>query len=185
MKTIKRLMARATATACLTAVLLAPTTTAQFSNPESHQPAFDQARMALSESSPLSSLVLTPATADIAETALNDRAQAPAMSRLDWQNYGQRLTDALSGEHAGLRHSALRLIIAYSDQLDLGNEAVVDLMKIYRDDDSEHARRMAVVAMAELDSELAVDYLERSQAFEKSETVKRTIAAVVSAHRAI
>jgi HEAT repeat protein len=57
-------------------------------------------------------------------------------------------------------------------------------MHIYREDESEQARRMAVVALAELDSKLAVDYLERAHSFEKSDAVRKTIAAVVSAHRA-
>ena len=112
------------------------------------------------------------------------RRQAPIMSRPDWKAYGQQLRDALTVDHEGLRHSALRLIIAYADQLELGNPAVVDLMRVYRDDDSEQARRMAVVALGELDSPLAVAYLERSREFEKSDAVKRTITAVVNDRRA-
>jgi len=184
MKTIKRLMARATATACTVAVLFAPNASAQFSMADAGPTAFDEAVAVLSESPALNRMATQEATADIAEAALTERTQAPSMSKMDWQNYGQRLHDALSVDHDGLRNSALRLIIAYSDNLELGNDTVVDLMKIYRDDDSEQARRMAVVALAELDSGLALDYLDRSRDFEKSETVKRTIAAVVSAHRA-
>ena len=185
MKTIKRLMARATTAACLMAVISVPAATAQLAHNTVQHPALEQAIPALADSTPLEELATAEATADIVLAALDDRAQAPSMSRLDWQNYGNHLSDALTGEHVGLRHSALRLIIAYSDQLNMGNETVVDLMKVYRDDDSEQARRMAVVAMAELDSDLAVDYLERSHEFEKSESVKRTIAAVVAAHKAI
>lgn len=184
MKTIKRLMARATSAACLAAVIFAPTASAQFSNPEAQQPAFEEAVFSLAEREPLKELAEHNATADITDGALAERGAAPSMSQLDWQAYGKRLHNALSESHTGLRHSALRLIIAYSDRLELGNETVVDLMRIYRDDDSEQARRMAVVALAELDSELAVDYLERSHKFEKSDNIKRTIAAVVSAHRA-
>lgn len=178
MKTIKRLVARATATACLTAVLFAPATFAQAPFADDSHDAFDSAVNALSADAS-SWMEEDDATSDIARMVATELE----MSALDWQTYGNRLHDALSVDHAGLRHSALRLIIAYSDNLDLGNETVVELMKIYRDDDSEQARRMAVVALAELDSELAVDYLERSHTFEKSDTVKRTIAAVVSAHR--
>jgi len=182
MKTIKRLVARATATACLTAVLFAPATFAQAPFADDSHDAFDSAVSALSADAS-SWMEEDDATSDIARMVATELENELKMSALDWQTYGNRLHDALSVDHAGLRHSALRLIIAYSDNLDLGNETVVELMKIYRDDDSEQARRMAVVALAELDSELAVDYLERSHTFEKSDTVKRTIAAVVSAHR--
>lgn len=182
MKTIKRLLARATAACCL-ALLLSSSVFAQTASFDDADSAFDQAIAALNASG-TDWLADDEATQDIATLVSEERAKARVMSSLDWQHYGERLHDALSVAHTGIRHSALRLIIAYSDQLELGNETVVDLMHIYREDDSEQARRMAVVALAELDSGLAVDYLERAHAFEKSDAVKKTIAAVVSAHRA-
>ncbi len=176
MKTIKHLAVRATAFLCLFALLFVPAVSAQLSLADADQDAFQQAVQTLSQDD---SDVLSDIHAEVDEA----RKNAPVMSQLDWQNYGEHLHNALSESHTGIRHSALRLIIAYSENLDLGNDAVVDLMRIYRDDDSEQARRMAVVALAELNSELAVDYLERAHEFEKSETVKRTIAAVVTKHR--
>jgi hypothetical protein len=112
------------------------------------------------------------------------RENAPVLSATDWKAYGDNLQDALKTGHEGLQNSALRLIVAYGDQLQLGNDAVVDVMRLYREGTSDQTRRMAVVALGEIDSDLALNYLERSRDFEKSETVQRTINAVVSAHRA-
>lgn len=178
MKTKHHLLSRATSIFCLAALLWIPGAQAQrasFDAQLAHADGFGSAdfdaewRAGLpSEAAEINALI----------------EAAPIMSRTDWKAYGQRLQDALTFEHEGLRHSALRHIIAYADQLELGNEAVVDLMRIYRDDASESVRRMAVVALGELESPLAMAWLERSRDFEKSDAVKRTIAAVVSTHRA-
>ena len=178
MKTKQHLLSRATSIFCLAALLWIPGAQAQrtsFDAQLAHADGFGSAEMDAEWRAELPS--------DAAEIdAL--RRNAPVMSRTDWKAYGDHLRTALTNEHEGLRHSALRLIIAYAGDLELGNDAVVDLMRIYRDDDSEQARRMAVVALAELDSPLAMDWLERSHDFEQSDAVKRTIAAVVSSHRA-
>ena len=184
MKTIKRLTAKATAIFGVTALLFAPVASAQLSSFDAEFAHFDDA--------PAYEYVVVEASdeavneiAAFQESIRELRAQAPIMSETDWKAYGQTLHNALEEDHEGLRHSALRLIVAYNEQLQLGNDTVVDLMRIYREDDSEQARRMAVVALGELDSELATRYLERAYTFEKSESVKRTIGAVVAANRVI
>jgi len=112
----------------------------------------------------------------------NIPVQAPVLSAVQWDDYADRLEAALDTDHKGLNHAALRLVIAYGDNLSLDEDAVFDVMRIYRDDDSERARRMAVVALAEMDSDWAISFLERSSRFEKSETVKQTILAVLELH---
>ena len=194
MKTIKRLLAGATCTACLTALLFAPTATAQLSSFDATLAHFDgQAVGSTSASLGLDVSGAEPAALDPMVEAYGDAAfeaavrnlrnHAPSMSATNWKAYGEQLHEALGLDHEGLQHSALRLIIAYSDNLQLSNDAVVDLMRLYREDDSEQVRRMAVVALGQLNSPLAVDWLERAQTFEKTHAVKRTIAAVVSANR--
>jgi hypothetical protein len=102
------------------------------------------------------------------------------LSRTEWDAFGGRLEAALATDHLALNHAALRLVIAYGDKFDLKEEAVFDVMRIYRDDDSERARRMAVVALAEMNSDWALKFLERSSRFEKSKIVKQTILAVLA-----
>ena len=102
------------------------------------------------------------------------------LSKTEWDAFGGRLEAALATDHLALNHAALRLVIAYSENFNLKEEAVFDVMRIYRDDDSERARRMAVVALAEMNSDWALKFLERSSRFEKSKTVKQTILAVLA-----
>ncbi|MDA0875186.1 MAG: HEAT repeat domain-containing protein [Bacteroidetes bacterium] len=184
MKTNQRLLARATSILCLTALLWIPQADAQSLSFDAQLAFADGAHNADHDAAWRAELPVDPAEDAFAASIDALRRSAPVMSKTDWKTYGEGLQDALAFEHQGLRNSALRLFIAYSERLQLGNEAVVDLMRIYRDDDSEQARRMAVVALGELDSALAVDYLERSLEFEESDAVKRTIAAVVNSHRA-
>jgi len=125
----------------------------------------------------------TVGDADVVNSVAELRLNAPTMSVDDWKLYGEQLENALASDHQGLQNSALRLVIAYSDNLDLGNTAVVEVMQLYREGDSDQIRRMAVVALGQMQSKLAVDYLERSYQFEKSESVKKTILAVVNQSR--
>jgi len=107
-------------------------------------------------------------------------SESLALSQVEWDSYGNRLEAALATDHLALNRAALRLIIAYGDNFNFSQEAVFDVMRIYRNDDSERARRMAVVALAEMNSDWALKFLERSSRFEKSETVKQTIVAVLA-----
>lgn len=104
----------------------------------------------------------------------------PALSSVDWREFGARIEVALASTHRGLKNSALRLIIAYGENFDLSESAVFDVMRLYRDGDSERVRRMAVVALAQIDSEWAIKFLERSVRFEKSDQVRHTILAILN-----
>jgi len=122
--------------------------------------------------------------ADVVESVAELKRYTPEMSDSDWQSYGRQLENALASDHQGLQNSALRLVIAYSDNLDLSSEAVVDVMYLYREGETDQIRRMAVVALGQMDSDLAIDYLARSYQFERSESVKKTIRAVVNESKA-
>lgn len=104
----------------------------------------------------------------------------PALSSVEWREFGARIEVALASTHRGLKYSALRLVIAYGEKFDLSESAVFDVMRLYRDGDSERIRRMAVVALAQIDSEWAIKFLERSVRFEKSDQVRHTILAILN-----
>ncbi len=107
----------------------------------------------------------------------------PVLTSVQWEAYGDRLATALASDHRGLKHSALRLIIAYSEKFAFDEDAVFDVMRIYRDGDTERVRRMAVVALAQMKSDFAMKYLERSVRFEESDQIKHTIRSVLYAQR--
>ncbi len=103
------------------------------------------------------------------------------LSDVEWESFSDKLVVALKSSHDGLRQAAMQLVIRYGSNLDV-SDGVFDVMKIYRNSPDENLRRMAVVALGNMDSAWAIQFLERSTDFEKSQIVKQTIRAVVSAH---
>lgn len=162
-------------------VLLALPATAQQSEFDESLSVITKASATTDAESEGSSASLEAIIAEV-KTLENVPIQAPNLSRVEWDAFGDRLEAALDTDHRGLHHAALRLVIAYGDNFHLDEDAVFDVMRIYRDDDSERARRMAVVALAEMDSNWAFEFLKRSTRFEKSAKVKQTILAVLAEH---
>lgn len=100
-----------------------------------------------------------------------------------WDAFSDRLVEALASDNTSLQQSALRLVIQYGDKLDV-RDGVFDVVRMYRDGSDKQLRRMAVVALVHMDSEWAIDFLKRSAAFEKNETLRRTIVAAVAEAKA-
>lgn len=98
-----------------------------------------------------------------------------------WTVFSSNLVDALTSDHDGLQEAAMRMVIQYGDQVKV-NDAVFDVMSIYRNHKDENMRRMAVVALGEMNSKWAISFLKRAESFEKSPVLKKTIHAVVAAN---
>ncbi len=88
--------------------------------------------------------------------------------------------EALETSHFGLQTSALRLVITYAEDIAFARTTVFDVVRLYRDHKDDRVRRMAVVALGELNDAWGTDLLKRSLRFEKSAPVKHTIAAVLA-----
>lgn len=101
------------------------------------------------------------------------------MTSAEWNEFSAVLGDALHSEVEGLRCSALRLAIQYSDDVQLDRSAIYDMAAMYRSHRNDNVRRMAVVALASTDDSWAIDYLKRSVAYEKTPKVLHTIKAVL------
>ena len=86
---------------------------------------------------------------------------------------------ALATSHNGLQQGAMRLALQYSKDVDI-RAGLVDVMKIYRNHEDENVRRLAVVTLGSMNSTLAVNYLRLNESFEDSETIRRTIRAVLA-----
>ena len=117
-----------------------------------------------------------PPEAQIA--ALNTAAKA-AMNEARWDAFSNTLVQALQSKHDGLKGAAMRMVIQHGDQVNV-KPAVFDVMRVYRDHDDENMRRLAVVALGEMNNRWAIRFLSRSLDFEKSPTVRRTMKAVIS-----
>lgn len=99
------------------------------------------------------------------------------------QRFSKNLVNALQSEHEGIKTTAMGMVIRYGDQVDV-KEAVIDVMRVYRDHESESMRRLAVVTLGKMNSSMAISYLERAVQFEKSPALKKTMQAVIAEHDA-
>ena len=124
-------------------------------------------------------------TEDPAEEALKalKHAESVAVSAAQWNTFSKQLTDALTSDHEGVQVAAMQLVIRYGEQVDV-RSAVPEVMRVYREHDDDDVRRMAVVALGQMNSRRAVGFLRLSEEFEPNETVRRTIHAVVAQHEA-
>ena len=102
-----------------------------------------------------------------------------ANSKVDWTQFSTNLVEALQSAHDGLQQAAMRLVIRHGDNLDVA-AAVFDVMRIYRNGDKENLRRMAVVTLANMNSDWALKFLKRSVRFERSKNIRKTIQAVLA-----
>lgn len=113
------------------------------------------------------------------EELLTMPAPATEMSIEQWQSFSGSLVAALASNHNGLQQGAMRLALQYSDNVDV-RAGLVDIMRIYRNHEDENVRRLAVVTLGSIHSTLAVNYLRLNEAFESSETIRKTIRAVLA-----
>ena len=105
------------------------------------------------------------------------------VSQGQWDAFGENLVSALKSEHDGLKAAAMQMIIRYNNQVDV-KDGAYDVMKIYRTHDDISMRRMALVALGQMESEWAIGFLERADRFETLPVLQQTLRAVVAEYRA-
>ena len=89
------------------------------------------------------------------------------LDKVNWEAFSANLVK-------GVKQAAMQHIITYGDRLDV-NEAVFDIVRIYRFHKNERFRQMAVVALSKINSDYAAYFLKRSLKFEKNPTIYRQI----------
>jgi len=95
-----------------------------------------------------------------------------------WDVFSKNLVSALNSDNEGVRNSAMRLVIQYHSKVNV-KDAMITVMRIYNNSDSENVRRMAVLTLSKMNSNYAMNYLKLSEKYERSESVQRTIKAVL------
>lgn len=99
-----------------------------------------------------------------------------------WEAFSENLVRSLQSEYDGVKSAALGMIIRYGNQLDV-DEAVFDVVGIYRTHENEKMKRMALVALGNMENEWAIEFMERAQRFEDSPVLQQTMKAVVADYR--
>lgn len=110
--------------------------------------------------------------------ALN-ASEAAAVDAATWKVFSKNLIHALRMDNDGVKTAAMQYIIRYNTQLDV-DEAAIDVARLYREHEDDNVRRMAVVALGKMQSDWAIGYLRLSKNYEKSETIRQTMQAVIA-----
>jgi hypothetical protein len=93
-----------------------------------------------------------------------------------WKAFSKNLVKAITSENEGLQRSAMRLIITHAENVDV-NQAIFDLVHIYRYHKNEKVRQLAVVTIQRLQHNWANGFLVRNLKFEDNENIKNQILA--------
>ncbi len=111
--------------------------------------------------------------------AVNNVIAADAQDTPNWQAFSQNLQKALSSGNAGLQQSAMRQVIKYGDNLNVGDGAL-EILRVYRSKSNLGTRRLALRALPQTHSKLIDGFLRRAVEFEKSPVLKRQLQFVVA-----
>ena len=95
-----------------------------------------------------------------------------------WQKASQNMVYALKHGPDGLKQSVLQNIIRYGENLQM-DEAVFEIMSIYRSHPDERVRQLALVALYKMNNSWALSFLERAVKFEKSPKLRKSICAIL------
>lgn len=103
--------------------------------------------------------------------------------KTDWNAFSKNLSNCLCTCNLGVKLAALQHIITYSDSLDM-NEAVFDIVCLYRNHENEKVKQLALTALYKIEDEWAMDFLSRHYKYEESEILKSQIRHMIYEYRA-
>lgn len=94
-----------------------------------------------------------------------------------WDQFSENLVVALKSDNPGLQQSAMQMVIRYEGRLDV-KEAVFDVMRVFRNQDETCVRRLALVALVNMNSDWALGFLERQPRFEDNDTIRKHLQSI-------
>ena len=97
-------------------------------------------------------------------------------NQVDWNSFSKNLVKAIASDNEGLQRSAMRLIIHHADKVDV-NQAVFDLVRIYRYHKDTKVRQLAIVALDKIHNKWAMGFLKRDLKFQESPVLQKQILA--------
>jgi hypothetical protein len=130
----------------------------------------------------LASLVLIPSSA-LAQEGEQYATSDTLLSPQGWIDFGQSISDAILTGNEGQKYAALRHVVRYGQYLDFETDVVFEVMRMYRDGVKIGPRQLAVVALGNMHSRWAIEFLDLSSEYEQSEELLTTIRSVVANYR--
>ena len=95
-----------------------------------------------------------------------------------WDKASRNMVEGLKTGNDGLKQSILQNIIRFGDSLDV-NDAIFEIMRIYRDHENEGMRQLALIALHKTHDDWAMAFLQRAVKFEKSPKLRKSICAIL------
>jgi len=95
-----------------------------------------------------------------------------------WDMASRNMVEGLKNGNDGLKQSILQNIIRFGDSLDV-NEAIFEIMRIYRNHENEGMRQLALIALHKTNNTWAMTFLERAIKFEKSPKLRKSMCAIL------
>ena len=99
--------------------------------------------------------------------------------KVNWEAFSENLVKAIKSGHPGLQQSAMQRIIRYADSLDI-KDAVYPLVQIFRFDDNDKVRRLAMVALAKINTDHAISYLYKYMKFEENVMIRHQCVCIIN-----
>ena len=97
---------------------------------------------------------------------------------IDWDLISENLVNGIQTDNPGVQQAAMRLIIQHSENLNI-DDAVLDLMRIYRFSEDTKMRQLALVTLHKIGSEYAMDFAKRNLVFETDEKIIKLSQAAI------
>ena len=99
--------------------------------------------------------------------------------QINWEAFSKNLVMALGTTNTGLQLSAMGMIIRYSDKLQV-EDAVFDVMRIYRLNKDPQVRILALVTLHKIQNNWSMYCLKSNLKFETDERVKKLCSFVLN-----
>ncbi len=112
------------------------------------------------------------------DVAITDTLLTPSQ----WVEFNQNIAVAIQSDNAGVREGALRMVIRYGLYLHMDRDAAFDIVRIYRNNEDAAVRRMAVIALGNMEDRWAIEFLDMLSRFEESDTIRKTMEDSVAAY---
>jgi len=106
--------------------------------------------------------------------------QAVAQEQItDWEAFSVNLEKALKSGHPGLQQSAMQRVVQYGDKLTL-DDGIYHMGRIFCFGTDDQERRLALVALAKVNTMRSMGYIYKGMATEDNDAVKKQCCCILN-----
>lgn len=104
-------------------------------------------------------------------------AFATEESEAKWDDFSKNLVKALTSENNGIQKSAMQMVIKHGDKVDV-NDAAYDVLYVFRTDENQKVRQLALSTLAKINNDQVNYLLERQIKFEADPVIRKQLEAI-------